>query len=188
MSDLFQHTPTHDPGGKSTFKMIQGVTGDAEFYGENDCYRLWLSREWREFHAAYALFIGLNPSTAGKDVDDPTVRREVDFTISWGLGAYLKMNIMDYRATERKRLRDPAIVPCGPRNLSTIREKAADAERIVLAWGTPHKKLRRYADQVLDALRADNRTLFCFGLNKDGSPQHPLYLPKTAELMEFPNA
>jgi len=37
-------------------------------------YRYSLSRIWDK-KKKYALFIGLNPSTANKDADDPTIRR-----------------------------------------------------------------------------------------------------------------
>jgi hypothetical protein len=39
---------------------------------------------------------------------------------------------------------------------------------------------------AVTALAATGRPLRCFGLNKDGSAKHPLYLRRDAALMEFP--
>ncbi|HEX3862743.1 MAG TPA: DUF1643 domain-containing protein [Stellaceae bacterium] len=101
MSD---QTTAHDPGGKTKLAMIAGVDGKAEF---SPCgrYRYWLSRDWsmRRFsdgRAPYALWIGMNPSVAAADVDDPTIRREMAFTKVMGIDVYVKCNIMDYRATD----------------------------------------------------------------------------------------
>ena len=63
---------------------------------------------------ATVLFIGLNPSTATDVVDDPTVRREVDFARRWGFGRYVKANLYALRSThpsELKRAADPVGPP-----------------------------------------------------------------------------
>jgi hypothetical protein len=93
----------HDPKGKVRLTLQPGVDGSAEF-SECGRYRHWLKREWgfRRFtdgREPYALWIGMNPSTAEANVDDPTIRREMGFTRRMGLDCYAKVNIMDYRAT-----------------------------------------------------------------------------------------
>jgi len=35
------------------------------------------------------LFIGLNPSTANEEVDDPTIRRCVNYAKDWGYGGFM---------------------------------------------------------------------------------------------------
>ena len=57
---------------------------------------------------------------------------------------------------------------------------AKNADRVIAAWGTLPKPLRRYADDVVRALRGT--PIYCMGKTKDGSPRHPLYLPATATL------
>lgn len=177
----------HDAGGKSRLALLPGVIGDAEF-SECGRYRLWLSRDWFASDpnitgpAAYALWIGMNPSVAEGNVDDPTIRREVAFTKAMGLTTYIKCNIMDYRATSPKALL--AVTPRSDRNLDCILKHAEYAERVILAYGTLPKKLRRYADDVLRALRGT--PLYCMGKTADGSPRHPLYLPNTAQLEPWP--
>ena len=44
-------------------------------------YRYTLWREWDLLNSNYAMFIGLNPSTADEWKDDPTIRRCIDFSM-----------------------------------------------------------------------------------------------------------
>src|SRR5690606_22098916 len=101
----------------------------------------------------FVLWIGMNPSTAAIDVDDPTVFKEQKFTRRWGYGRYVKTNVMDYRATHPKMLLEPGVVPCTEENLKTIVEYAKQAEIIVMAYGSLHKKLAHHGQAVTDALR-----------------------------------
>ena len=66
-------------------------------------YRYALSRVWAA-DKPYALFIGLNPSTADETLDDPTIRRCIDFAKRWGYGGLVMANLFAYRAT------DPAVM------------------------------------------------------------------------------
>jgi len=177
----------HDPGGKTRLALLPGVTGDAEF-SECGRFRYWLSREWglRQFsdgREPYALFIGMNPSTAEANVDDPTIRREIALTHRLGLERYIKTNVMDYRATSPKMLLAPGVQPCSDANRPTIRRLAERAGTIIICHGRLHKKLRRYGELVLADLRG--RDLWCLGCNDDGSPKHPLYLAADTPLVRY---
>jgi hypothetical protein len=176
----------HDAGGKSRLPMLDGVVGDAEF-SECGRYRLWLSRAWEEPPDApysYALWIGMNPSVAEADVDDPTIRREIAFTKAMGISGYVKCNVMDYRATDPKVLL--SVTPRSDDNLRCIFEHAEYAARVILAYGALPKKLRRYADDVIAVLQRKNVPLWCMGKTANGSPRHPLYLPGTAQPEPWP--
>lgn len=186
MDSLFSATATHDPGGKSRLPMIAGIDGNAEF---SPCgrYRLWLSRNWsmRRFsdgRGGYALWIGMNPSVAEANVDDPTIRREMAFTKAMMIDIYVKCNVMDYRATDPKALL--SVQPRSDQNLDCIVGLAKKADRVIAAWGALPKQLRRYADDVVTAL--NGISLHCMGKTKDGSPRHPLYLPATARMEAWP--
>lgn len=48
-------------------------------------YRYAISRTW-DAAKPYALFIGLNPSYADAELDDPTLKRCISFAQSWGFG------------------------------------------------------------------------------------------------------
>jgi hypothetical protein len=185
----------HDPGGKSKFALPPGMRGGANF-SECGRYRQLLWREWAPaFLASYplpfALWVGMNPSTAEGDVDDPTIRREVNFTKAMGLQSYVKVNVMDYRATNPKDLRD--VAPCSSVNWCVINDLGMKASRIILAWGSLPRNLRRYADRVLVQLMVIERhrgeqLLFCMGKTQDGSPRHPLYLPNSATPIRWTDA
>ena len=88
------------------------------------------------------LWIGLNPSTADASFDDPTIGREIGFSMSWDCDAMVKCNIADYRATKPEALIAPNVEPCSRINLPMIRDIAkhadlgislADASIVVLA-------------------------------------------------------
>lgn len=174
----------HDPGGKIRLKLIKGMQGDANF---SPCgrYRLWLARWWPKSDPALALWIGMNPSTADGDVDDPTIRRELLFTQRLGLGPYVKFNVMDYRATSPKALRAPGVEPCSPNNLPAILAKTHTAAKIIMAYGALPKQLQHHADAVVTALREQGHTLWCLGFTREGHPRHPLYVRGDAPLVEF---
>jgi len=173
--------PQHDPGGKIRLPLQPGVRGSALF---SKCgrYRHHLRRYWGYCDAPFVLFIGMNPSTAEADVDDPTIRKEIHFTRSLGFTDYGKVNVMDFRATDPKALMN--VAPCSEDNLPHIILLAAAAALVVCAWGALPKPLRRYADDVQSALR--EHQLYCMGKTKDGSPRHPLYLPNNAECIPWP--
>jgi len=176
----------HDPGGKVRIGISAETSGDAHF---SPCgrYRVWLSRTFAEVEGdGIALWIGMNPSTASALVDDPTVRRETDFTRRWGLSRYIKTNVMDYRATHPRMLLEDGVVPCSPDNIPAIRDFAAEADVIVLGFGALHPKLLHHGEAVVRALRADGRRLMCLGLTKQGLPRHPLYIAGNTELLEYP--
>lgn len=178
----------HDPGGKVKTPLSEGVVGHAEFYGPNDCYRPWLSRTWGlpgEAEQGFILFIGMNPSTADANANDPTIRRELFFANREDFQVLVKCNVMDYRATSPAKLREPGIVPCSAMNLPTIERYAAGASKIICCWGALHRSLRHHADVVETMLRAQGRDLWCLGLTAGLSPRHPLYVRGDAPLVEF---
>ncbi|EIM28603.1 DUF1643 domain-containing protein [Microvirga lotononidis] len=166
----------HDPGGKVRIKIQDGIRGSATF---SPCgrYRTVLAREWTDKKdPRFALWIGMNPSIASYEVDDPTVAREQDFTRRWGYSSYVKCNVMDYCVTEQKRLRDPGVIPCSPHNLPAIRDQASRASMIVMGFGAVHPSLQHYADAVCHALIEDGHRLWCLAVTKNGSAGHPLYI------------
>lgn len=168
------------------------VAGDAMYSGPNDCYRLWLSRQWygkRERGSPpsnFALIIGHNPSTASAEFDDPTMNRAIDFAMGWGNDGLVMVNIADYRSTDKARLLEPNVVPCSRGNVPLIRSLARESQKIVCAWGNIHPRLKHLSIEVESALRADGHDLWCLGVNKGGTPRHPLYVPSAAPLIEYP--
>ncbi|WP_114947630.1 DUF1643 domain-containing protein [Microvirga calopogonii] len=166
----------HDAGGKSRLRLKEGVIADAVFY-ENRRYRPILTRRWTtDPNAPFVLWVGMNPSVASYDVDDPTVAREQDFTRRWGYSSYVKCNVMDYCVTDQKRLRDPGVTPCSQHNLPAIRDQASRASMIVMGFGAVHPSLQHHADAVCQALIEDGHRLWCLAVTKNGNAGHPLYI------------
>ena len=175
----------HDPGGRVRLALMPGVKGDAEF---SDHEHRQLMRRWigDSFPDRYIMFIGMNPSTADANVNDPTCAREWTFAQREGYHAMAKGNVGDYRATDPKMLLAPGVVAVSPHNLPSLLAAARKADKVVLAHGKLNKALAAAGRELVQALRADGIALWCFGVNADGSPKHPLYLRLDTPLIPFP--
>jgi hypothetical protein len=135
-------------------------------------YRYLLHRRWSD--APTALFVMLNPSTADDLRDDPTIRRCIGFARRWRLGGLEVVNLYALRATDPRELFAHG-APVGPDNDDAIRDAAARAQTIVVAWGAHAARDRARATRVVEILRG--RALGCLGVNAGGTPRHPLYVP-----------
>lgn len=148
-------------------------------------YRYTLWRDWTDLltpATGYAMFIGLNPSTADETNDDPTIRRCVAFAKAWGYDSLCMTNLFAYRATDPADMMRAA-EPVGPENDRLLREMAASAGVVVAAWGT----LGVYRNRASDVRRMLPH-LSCLRLTKDGHPGHPLYLPQTLRPVSWPSS
>jgi hypothetical protein len=146
-------------------------------------YRYRLTRVWGDSRR-FATFIMLNPSTADATEDDPTIRRCIGFTQSWSLGALVVVNLYAFRATNPADLRF-ADDPVGPGNGYALADAIAGSALcggpLVAAWGAG--ATRGEPDRVRKVLRIPGTDrLSCLGVNKDGSPRHPLYVPAVTDL------
>ena len=135
----------------------------------------WLTY-YREFvlmeKPRYAMFIGLNPSTADETKPDPTVRRCIRFAKDWGYDGLIMTNLFAWRATLPRDMKAED-EPVGGENDEWLLRLAQQAGVVVAAWGTHGTHLRR--DGNVRALLAGK--LHYLRLTKDGLPSHPLYLP-----------
>jgi len=139
-------------------------------------YTLW--RIWDK-EKAYAAFVGLNPSTADEQRNDPTVRRCVNYAKDWGYGGLIMLNIFAYRSTDPENLYTNAD-PVGPDNDFHIRKVSSEAGITVAAWGNHGEFLSRGTD-VKKLLSNPH----CLKLTKRGCPGHPLYLRKDLQPVFF---
>jgi hypothetical protein len=139
----------------------------------SDCrtYRYSLSRTW-DNSKAYVLFIGLNPSTADENKDDPTIRRCIDYAKSWGFGGLKMVNLFAYRATLPSDLKK-ADFPIGVDNDKHIKELSSSASITIVAWSNDGSYLNR-DKEVLELIKNP----MCLNINKSGQPSHPLYQKK----------
>jgi hypothetical protein len=139
-------------------------------------YRYTLWRIWDDTpNVGRVCFIGLNPSTADEDQDDPTIRRLIKFTEIWGYGGFIIVNLFALRSTTPLALLcDPD--PVGPGNHNLIITKASYENMVVAMWGQ-NDLAKKYEQEIWQRLTQIHRQPYCFQRNKDGSPAHPLYLP-----------
>jgi len=125
------------------------------------------------------MLCGLNPSTAEYTLNDPTIRREIDFCKSWGLDGLVKVNAHAFRApapADMKRAADPI----GPENDRWIYEASKISAFNVACWGVHGEFMGRGED-----LKSRFKWK-CFGVTKAGFPKHPLYLRKDTQLIDYP--
>ncbi len=171
----------HDVGSKTFVSLPLWIKSDAVFGGPKNEYRYRLSRVWDEDKPS-VLFVMMNPSTADYLVDDRTVARCRGFAEDWGFGKLLVGNTFAYRCTDQKRLLEVED-PVGAENDNHLLTMAATAALIVFAYGKPHPSLRDRGRLVTEMFRAHGYSLHVLRLSQDGTPVHPLYLPRTLKPM-----
>jgi len=145
--------------------------------GKEYRYVLW---RWWNREKDYAMFIGLNPSTADEMKDDPTIRRCVGFAMDWGCGGLCMTNLFALRATNPVEIMSPCVEPVGFDTDYWLFKCAWKAKIVVAAWGTKGEYQQR--DKIVYGMIEN---LKCLGLTKAGHPQHPLYLPKNIKPRPF---
>jgi hypothetical protein len=133
---------------------------------QDNKYRYQLSRIWDD-EKPTVLFIMLNPSTADADVDDPTIRRVVNFAKSWGYGGVIVGNLYAFRSTDPKALKHTED-PIGEENIATVQTLIGLTDKVVYAWGNNQKEPEWLCNLV--------ETPYCIDISKKGIPKHPLYL------------
>lgn len=162
------------------------LTKSAEL-SSDDVYRYTLERWW-DFDIPPVLFIGMNPSTADAEHDDPTIRRCIRFARDWGYGGLLMGNLFAFRATDPKMLPglddSPLVSPIGENgtwkqgvyesvNVKHLRRMAERSSLIVAAWGSI--KLP-YGWDPRGSVRSALPPMHALGFTKEGHPRHPLYV------------
>ena len=139
-------------------------------------YRLW--RFW-DRRKGLVLFIGLNPSTADENINDPTIRRCIGFAMDWGYGGMLMGNIFAFRNTYPETLKRCDIDPIGIENTTELYSMNSEANLTVLCWGNGGSYKGR--GTVVSCEMFPNS--WSFGYTKQGQPKHPLYLAKDTTLV-----
>ena len=141
-------------------------------------YRYALWRTWNT-GLPTVLFLGLNPSTADAERDDPTVRRCIGFAKRWGYGTLCIGNLFALRTSSPRVLRRSTF-PIGPQNDLWLRRLAAEADLIVAAWGAAGAWMDRDRE-----VRNMFGPMMCLGSTVGGQPRHPLYVPRDARLRQL---
>lgn len=146
---------------------------------------------WRIWDKAKPLLITVltNPSIACGEKNDPTVERVVRRAIRLGYGGVIMVNMLDTIETDSRKL--DQIPSCELNSLQNTNHLidalnlAADGKADILCgWGKPGQKYGPVAWFTTQAARR-KVTLFCLRKNKDGSPEHPLYIPYSEQMKWF---
>ena len=156
-------------------RTIKGGMKKHAIISEDGKYRYQLSRTWDE-EKPKVLFLMLNPSTADANIDDPTIRRVVNFASSWGYGGVFVGNLYAFRSTDPAALRT-ADDPVGKDNLQHVKTLVGMTDKVVYAWGNK-KKEPEWLCNLVDKP-------YCIDISKQGIPKHPLYLKKELEPKPF---
>ena len=139
-------------------------------------YRYRLERDGAPATSTTAVIM-VNPSTADAANDDATIRKLRGFGSRHGWGRIIVGNLFAFRATDVRELAH-AIDPIGPENDHHLLQIAADADRVIFAWGPVAKQpraLRARWERVADIFSHLPR-LTIGAPARCGHPRHPLML------------
>lgn len=157
-----------------------GALAGAEFSGDRR-FRYVL---WRVWDTALPLLgvVMLNPSSAGGEADDATIRVVTGRARREGYGGFVVGNLYAFIATDpadMNRARREGEDVVGPANDATLSRISAAVGRVWCAWGAPAEPERAAA--VLRLL--DPLPLVVVGLTRHGRPRHPLRVPNEAPFL-----
>jgi hypothetical protein len=129
------------------------------------------------------LQISLNPSTAGKLNDDPTISRSVVRAVKDGFGVFMQGNLSAYISTDPKIfLREGCQI--GLETDDYLRQMISLAllsgGQVVCAWGS-FLGISERAKEVLKMIPEP----YCLGVNPDGNPKHPLYIGYNIPMVRY---
>jgi hypothetical protein len=143
-------------------------------------YRYILTRRWDKYKKTVN-FVMLNPSKADHEIDDPTIRRCINFAKAWGYGQIVVTNQFGFKGSNPYDMRR-GDDPIGPDNDHFLAMESAVADLRIAAWGVHGDFLGR--DKVVFDIISHGGTLPVHWIGrcktKNGQPGHPLYIPKTA--------
>jgi hypothetical protein len=141
---------------------------------KDDKYRYVLSRIFNESLPLIA-FVGLNPSTADDEKDDPTIQRCLNYARDWGYGGFYMLNLFACRTPYKyELLKVPD--PIGPENDSHIKSVIQKVDKVICCWGN----LGSFKGRSMDFLIKLEKQAYCLNINASGEPSHPLYLRSDA--------
>lgn len=126
------------------------------------------------------LFIGLNPSVADAENDDPTIRRLKAFAVAFGFSRLSVGNLFAYRSKSPMEMLH-SDDPVGPENDRYLCDLIAMSDKVLCGWGN----LGRFRDRDQAVLKMIGQKAYCLKVNADGTPAHPLYLRKDLRLIPY---
>ena len=83
-------------------------------------------------------FVGLNPSTADADKNDPTISKCISYAKNWGYGGIIMTNAFAYRETDPNKMIEAyksGVNVVGKKNDYYIKQAHNESEITVVCWG-----------------------------------------------------
>lgn len=161
--------------------MIQ--TLKSAVFSDDGKYRYLLIRDWVPARPT-AMCIGLNPSNANAEDDDPTIRILVNSLDKLGFGGLRMCNLYAYISSKPKKLFE--IPDPQGKNDAWLLTTAHGCQEIIFCCGGFAKI--EYRAKKISEMFPDGK---CFAYNKDGSPLHPMAIMwqgiKDIELWHYKN-
>lgn len=162
-----------------------GKLGTATF-SDDETLRYTLVREW-DADLPRLMAMLLNPSKADHDRSDNTVTRVIDFAKAWGFGSLVVTNMWPIRETKSKLAKEWAKVAIFDHarrlemeiNWTHVDLAAEDCSAILVGWGA--NATEEESEEMIVRLKATGHPVFALVINADGTPKHPLYVPKITE-------
>lgn len=146
----------------------------------SDCgvFRYTLDRPVPGALGGSVLWIMLNPSTADAAEDDATIRKVIGFSHRCNYDTVRVVNLFAWRATDPRELcKNPCILDVENLRTLLLESTPGKHQEVIFAWGGGIKHANKELLWVVDYVKRLFPQGRCLGLNKDGTPKHPLYVP-----------
>lgn len=140
-------------------------------------HRFKLGRVW-DTNLPVLLWVMLNPSTADASIDDPTIRRCINYAKDWDFGGIEVVNLFSLRTPSPKVLIKTSVNERNHSSYNDILEKVfLKHDAAICGWGT-NGTLDNRNKKILDMMNENGCIPFCIDKTSLGEPKHPLYLKK----------
>ena len=143
-----------------------------------------LTRQW-DRSKRFMVVVGLNPSIAGVEKDDQTIRRVRHFAKREGCGGLHMVNLVTFIATQPRDM----WAQLGGFGEKIVLQHSSHLDcamrmggKILAAWGAFK------GEEVLRAKfleRYHDKEIWCLGRTKSGAPRHPSRLPNNQPIERF---
>ena len=138
---------------------------------------------WRRFKPGdnFINIIMLNPSQANEHENDPTIRRCIQFAKDLDGDALIVTNLFSYCTAYPEEIKsNETNLSAQNRYYLTLGQSLS--KKTICAWGN-HGGINKRSVKIRKLLK--DQALYCFDINQNGEPKHPLYIKKTATLKSF---
>lgn len=133
---------------------------------------------------------GINPSTATPDKLDPTIKKVENIAKHNGYDSFIMLNVYPKRDTDFEKLKKTVDDTEHIKNIEAINTIVGKQTNlnVWVAFGDyiyGRDYLATFLKDIYNKLPLKNINWFTTGVNKSGSPKHPLYQKNTAKLVAF---